>query len=103
MTERPALITYEVHYQSENRPNWFVLENPAYEHTAPSRMHAATHDFGEAQDVARALLNDEPYPLKPHRSPITRPVNAVRVIQHVSTGGEVIRYGTTHPDTDPDD
>lgn len=103
MTIQDTHITYEVHYQSENRPNWFVLENPAYEHPAPSALHAATHDFGEAHDVARALLNDELYPLKPHRSPVTRPVNAVRVVQRISSGGEVIRYGTPHPDTDPDD
>lgn len=103
MTERPAHIVYVVHYQSEGRPDWFTLETPAYEHPAPHGLHAATYNFSEAHDVARALLHGDPYPLKPHRSPTTRPVNAVRVVQEIHMGGEMVRYGTPHPDTAPDD
>lgn len=102
MTKPNAEIVYVVHYQSENRPDWFVLEQAAYDHPAPHGLHAATYDFGEADDVATSLLRNIPIPLKPNRKPVTG-VNAVRVVQEIHMGGEMVRYGTAHPDTDPDD
>jgi len=88
-----TMITYSLVYQDHGNTTWYVLENPLYEHKAPSAHHDATYDLAEAQAVARLVLEGMPYPIKPHRSPVG-PVAAVQIIQAVNIGGVIMTFGT---------
>lgn len=101
MINHETEIGYEIQYQSEGRPNWFVLENPRYEHPVPSAMHSETGDLAEAVAIAGLVRDGMPYPIKPNRRTVG-PVDAVRIIQRIHTGGTLLVMGEPHPDSKED-
>lgn len=97
MRDRDVEVTYALQYQHPGDPAWYELENPLWEHPAGGALHSETGDLAEAVAIAGLVRDGMPYPIKPHRTPVTN-VTAVRVVQRVHIGGVLMTFGEPVPE-----